>query len=221
MWNHSTNTLTERNTFIDVDRAIAYGLIDTSGSDHQGGIIRNNFIYLRPGLMSSSRKANSDGQIIVWDSPGTRVYHNTLLSHGNVVRSIEFRFDTAGGEARNNLADGPIGTRNGGTFSQSGNFLTATTSLFVNPSAADLHLKSSATMVIDQAPALAGVTDDIDGNPRPSGAGYDIGADEYRSSVDGLPPAVPRNLTVTPMSSRGKMQGSHGLRLAFSSAPRR
>jgi len=39
MWNHSTNTLTERNTFI-VDRAIAYGLYDNSGSDHQGGVIR-------------------------------------------------------------------------------------------------------------------------------------------------------------------------------------
>jgi len=68
MWNHSTNTLTERNTFI-VDRAIAYGLYDNSGSDHQGGVIRNNFIYLQPGLMSASRKASSDGQIIVWDFP--------------------------------------------------------------------------------------------------------------------------------------------------------
>ena len=27
MWNHSANTLTEQNTFINVDRAIAYGLI--------------------------------------------------------------------------------------------------------------------------------------------------------------------------------------------------
>ena len=185
MWNHSTNTLTEGNTFINVDRAIAYGLFDNTGSDHQGGVIRNNVIYLQPGLMSASRKASSDGQIIVWDSPGTKVYHNTILTHGNVVRSIEFRFNTAGGEVRNNLADAPIGTRDGATFSQSGNFLTATASLFVNPSAADLHLKSSATAVIDQAPALVGVTDDIDGNPRPSGAGYDIGADEYaRSSID-------------------------------------
>jgi hypothetical protein len=129
MWNHSTNTLTERNTFINVDRAIAYGLYDNSGSDHQGGVIRNNFIYLQPGLMSASRKASSDGQIIVWDSPGTEVYHNTILTNGNVVRSVEFRFNTTGGEARNNLADTPIGTRDGATFTQSGNLLTATASL--------------------------------------------------------------------------------------------
>ena len=190
MWNHSTNTLTERNTFI-VDRAIAYGLYDNSGSDHQGGVIRNNFIYLQPGLMSASRKASSDGQIIVWDSPGTKVYHNTILTNGNVVRSIEFRFNTTGGEARNNLADTPIGTRDGATFTQSGNLLTATASLFVNPSAADLHLKSTATAVIDQAPALSSVTNDIDGNPRPTGAGYDIGADEFVAGGGDITPPSP------------------------------
>ena len=56
MWNHSTNTLTERNTFINVDRAISYGLHDISGSDHSGGTIRNNFVYLEPGLMSAGEK---------------------------------------------------------------------------------------------------------------------------------------------------------------------
>jgi hypothetical protein len=202
MWNHSTNTLTERNTFINVDRAIAYGLYDNSGSDHQGGVIRNNFIYLQPGLMSSSRKASSDGQIIVWDSPGTKVYHNTILTNGNVVRSIEFRFNATGGEARNNLADTPIGTRDGATFTQGGNFLTATANLFVNPSAGDLHLKSTATTVIDQAPALTSVTNDIDGNTRPLGAGYDIGADEYApTGGDTVPPSPPTGLKVTPIAA--------------------
>src|SRR5437870_7008351 len=60
MWNHSTNTLTERNTFINVDLAVAYGLYDNTGSNHHGGIIRNNFIYVQPGLVSQSRKASSD-----------------------------------------------------------------------------------------------------------------------------------------------------------------
>jgi hypothetical protein len=179
VWNHSTNTLTERNTFINVDRAIAYGLVDSTGSDHQGGIIRNNFIYLQPGLMSPARKASSDAQIIVWDSPGTRVYHNTILTNGNVFKSIEMRFNTAGAEIRNNLTDAPLGSRDGGSYSQSGNLLTATVSMFVNPAVGNLHLQATATAVIDRAPALAGVIDDINGNPRPSGAAYDIGADEF------------------------------------------
>jgi hypothetical protein len=202
MWNHSTNTLTERNTFINVDRAIAYGLYDNSGSDHHRGVIRNNFIYLQPGLMSTSRKASSDGQIIVWDSPGTKVYHNTILTNGNVVKSIELRFNTTGGEARSNLVDTPIGTRDGATFTQSDNVLTATASLFVNPSAADLQLKSTATAVIDQAPALSSVTNDIDGNSRPTGAVYDIGADEFVSGGgDITPPSAPTDLTVTPIAA--------------------
>jgi hypothetical protein len=124
VWNHSQNTLTEKNIFINVDRAIAYGLIhQTTGTDHAGGTIRNNVVYLQPGLMSAARKAGSDGAIIVWDSPNTQVYHNTILTNGNVVKAIEFRFVTTGGEARNNLADAPIGSRDGATFAQSGNIL--------------------------------------------------------------------------------------------------
>ena len=194
VWNHSTNTLTERNTFINVDRAIAYGLHDKTGSDHQGGIIRNNFIYVQPGLMSQSRKAGSDAQIIVWDSPGTRVFHNTILTNGNVFKAIEVRFNTAGAEIRNNLTDAPLGARDGGTYSQSGNLLTATASMFVNPTDGNLHLKDTAMAVIDKAPALPSVVDDIDGNPRPSGAAYDIGADEFVAGRSSLSPPTNRRI---------------------------
>jgi len=130
MWHHSQNTITEKNTFINVDRAIAYGLTrQTTGTDHSGGTIRHNFIYLQPSLMSVSRKASSDGAIIVWDSPNTKVYHNTIITNGNVVKAIEFRFVTTGGEARNNLTDAPIGSRDGATFTQTGtsNITSATT----------------------------------------------------------------------------------------------
>jgi chitodextrinase len=183
MWNHSQNTITENNVFINVDRAIAYGLIDqTTGTDHAGGIIRNNFMYYAPGLMSAARKAGSDGAIIVWDSPNTKIYHNTIMTNGNIVKSIEFRFATSGGEARNNLADAPIGARNGATFTQSGNYLSATPSMFVNPAAANLRLVNNSTTqasVINRAPSLPTVVSDIDGHARPQGAGYDIGADEF------------------------------------------
>jgi hypothetical protein len=194
VWNHSTNTLTERNTFINADRAIAYGLYDNTGSDHQGGTIRNNAIYVQPDLMSAGRKASSDAQILVWDSPGTQVYHNTILTNGNVVKSVEVRFQTAGTEIRNNLADAPLGARNGGSYSQSGNLLTATTNLFVNPAGGDLHLKNTATAAIDQAPPLASVSDDIDSHPRPFGTASDIGADEFRTS--GGPLSAPANLRI-------------------------
>jgi hypothetical protein len=165
-------------------------------------------VYLHPGLMSAGRKASSDGQIVVWGSPTTKDYYNTILTNGNVIKSIEFRFSTSGGEARNNLANAPIGTRDGATFSPSRNLLTATASLFVNPSAAGLHLKSAATAVIDQAAALSSVTNDIDGNPRPTGAGYDIGADEYvPAEGDITPPAPPIAPAVTPLTGCHQIHG--------------
>jgi hypothetical protein len=194
-WNQSQGTITENNTFINTDRAIAYGLTDIAGSDHTGGIIRNNFIYLAPGLMSAARKADSDAQIIVWDSPATKVLHNTVLTNGNTNLSIEFRFATTGGEARNNLADAPIGTRNGGTYALSGNYLAAVSTMFTDPEAGDLHLQdndSTCNHVIDKVDVLADAPTDIDGDQRPVGAATDIGADEFTAllpvRVAGIPP---------------------------------
>jgi hypothetical protein len=195
-WNHSRNTVTENNTFINCDRAIAYGLTDISGSDHSGGVIRNNFVYLAPGLFSASRKADSDAQIIVWGSPATKVLHNTVMTNGNTNLSIEFRFGTDGGEAKNNLADTPIGVRGGGTYTQSGNYLNAVATMFTDPENGDLHIldnPSTRSYVIDKVAALADAPTDIDGGQRPVGALADIGADELSAllpvRVAGTPPA--------------------------------
>jgi hypothetical protein len=217
MWNHSSNTLTEQNTFINVDRAIAYGLVEqATGFDHQGGTIRNNFVYMAPGLYSASRTAGSDGQIIVWDSPDSVVYHNTLLTNGNVLYSIQFRFvETTGGEARNNLADAPISLRDGATAAQSGNLTSATSGMFVNPAAADLHLLATATAAIDKAPTLAAVTNDFDGDARPQGTGYDIGADEFRPSSP--PPQIPTTLSISAPTVTAPANASIGVTVAATS----
>jgi hypothetical protein len=182
LWNYSANTLTERNIFINVDRAIAYGLTQRStGYDHQGGIIRNNFIYAQPGLFSASRKYDSDGAIIAWDSPYTKVYSNTLLTNGNFNYAIEFRFArTTQAEAMNNLADAGIHLRDGAGAAQGGNLLNATPAFFADPANADLHLKSTAVSAIGQGLTLSSVSDDIDGESRPYGSAFDIGADEWR-----------------------------------------
>lgn len=188
-WRHSINTVTEQNTFINVDRAIAYGLDNsTPYLDHAGGAIRNNFVYLTPGLMSATRKAGSDGSIIAWNSPGTQIDHNTVLLNGNEYYSIEFRFSaTTNGTARNNLADAPIHFRNSATATLSSNLVTAVPSMFVNPPGGNLHLPSSATNAIDQAPTLSTVTNDFDGERRPRGARSDIGADEFSTTA---PPRI-------------------------------
>jgi hypothetical protein len=50
---------------------------------------------------------------------------------------------------------------------------------FVNPSAGDYHLGQGSAAI--DAGIDAGVTTDIDGDPRPLGLGFDLGADEFRS----------------------------------------
>jgi hypothetical protein len=188
-WRNSSNTVTEQNTFINVDRAVAYGLDNsTPYRDHAGGVIRNNFIYLTPGLMSASRKAGSDGSIIAWNSPGTQVDHNTVLLNGNEFYSVQFRFSTTSNcAARNNLTDAPVHLRDSATATLSGNLLTATPAMFVNAAAGDLHLRVSATNAIDKAGTLLTVTNDFDGERRPRGAASDLGADEFNTNA---PPRI-------------------------------
>jgi hypothetical protein len=195
MWNHSANTVAEGNTFINCDRAIAFGLYDNSGYDHQGGVIRNNFIVVQPGLFSSARKADSDAQILVWDSPGTKVVNNTILTNGNTAKSIEVRFSSTTGIAIvNNLTDAPLGARNSASYTASGNYLGATPAMFAGPNSGDLHLlKTTATQtyVIDKVATSPDAPRDWDGASRPVGGGGDIGADEYSTTTsDTTPPTV-------------------------------
>ena len=201
-WNHSLGTLTEQNTFLNVDRAVAYGLQNTTPFfDHAGGAIRNNFVCLVPGLMSASRTAGSDGSLIAWNSPGTQIDHNTVLLNGNELYAVEFRFaTTTNGTARNILADAPIHLRDSATATLSSNVVTATPAMFVNPGVADLHLLASATNAIDKGLTLSTVTNDFDGDRRPRGAAADAGADEFTTNA---PPTITRlkllgtNATVT------------------------
>jgi parallel beta-helix repeat protein len=67
------------------------------------------------------------------------------------------------------------------------------TALFVNAAANDYHLKSTSP-AIDIATATSAPTNDFDNLTRPVGAGFDIGAYEYRTTGTPQPPAAPSNL---------------------------
>jgi hypothetical protein len=185
MWNASANTLVDGNTFINCQREIALGLIERTPNDHTGGIIRNNFIY---------RDVPGDSAIYVADSPGTLVLHNTILISRTYASPIEYRFPhTTGVVIANNVLDGVIAARDGATGSVSGNYTNAVPPLFVNPAAGDLHLKSTATVLMNQiatVPSAAAL--DWDGQARPAGMA-DIGADEY---IVSSPATTPQNLRI-------------------------
>jgi hypothetical protein len=195
MWNSSSNTIAEGNTFINCQREIAFGLIERTPDDHSGGIIRNNFIY-RDASVGGSQLA--DAAIGVFDSPNTQVLHNTILVSKTYASPIEYRFaGSRGVVVANNLLDGAVRARDGATAATSGNVTTAAAAMFVDAASADLHLKSTATSAIDKVTAITNVSDDWDGDPRPLGSAIDVGADEYSGAAPpASAPTAPTNLRI-------------------------
>ncbi len=182
----SANNTVERNTIINCDRGIAFGL-DGRGSSN--GIIRNNFIY-----HANNGAPFADTGIALMESPGTQVYNNTVYFENNFPWTIEYRFaKTTGAVITNNLTNKSIVTRDSATATLSNNVVTAAKSYFKNVATGDLHLASAVSGVVDAGKAISGLTDDIDGQARPT-SGIDIGADELVSA--GPAPNPPTNVVV-------------------------
>lgn len=187
MWNASSGSIVDGNTFIDCQREIALGLIERTPNDHSGGIVRNNFVYRGPGVAG-------DAAIYVADSPGTQVLHNSILVSGTYANPIEYRFPHATGVLiANNVLDGRVAARDGATGSVSGNYTSGSPALFVNPQSGDLHLRSGAQVLIDRiATPMPNAGTDWDGHARPASA-TDIGADEFTGRT---PPNPPQNMHI-------------------------
>jgi hypothetical protein len=172
VWRGTSNTIVEGNTFVNCDRGIMFGADDYYSPSHSGGIIRNNFFF---------RTASQPGDvgIILSDSPNTQVLNNTLYVSGTYGSPLEFRYPgTANVLIANNLVDGIIKSRDGGTATLTTNYEGAGPDMFVDAAAGDLHLSGNAIPAIDRGTPFATVVDDWDGQARPQGPGYDIGADE-------------------------------------------
>jgi hypothetical protein len=190
MWRGSADSTTEGNTFIDCQRAVAYGLDPVNPPDHAGGIIRNNFIFRRSAQPG-------DAGIIVFGSPNTVVAHNTVLLSGTYGAAIEYRFgQTTGVQIVNNLTDAGIVQRDGASATVRGNYTEATTAMFVDAGNGDLHLLASAANALDRGVDFGTlVPTDWDGQQRFQGNRPDVGADEL-GGLSGTPPASPQNLRI-------------------------
>lgn len=185
-WNQSADALVERNVIVDCDRGIGFGM---DGRGNQRGIIRNNMIYHRSSLGSFA-----DVAIYLDQSPGTQIYNNTIFTEHSYPRSIEYRFaETSGVLIVNNLANRPIGARDGASGTVQSNYVNATRSMFVDATSGNLRLAAANSNVVDAGRTVSGLTDDIDGSARPAGSGIDIGAHEWGASRR---PSAPTNLTV-------------------------
>ncbi|MEW6239582.1 MAG: DNRLRE domain-containing protein [Chloroflexota bacterium] len=172
-WSGSSGTLVERNLLVDCYQGIAFGNASHGSGDHTGGIVRNNFIY------ASKRH---DSVIEMVHATGWLVANNTALllnPEPGLTWGMEARFADSTGTFAYNLTNLDILNRDGAGAARTGNVTSAGSSWFINPAAGNLHLRPTATGAIDRAATLAQVSDDFDGESRPTGTAPDVGADEY------------------------------------------
>ncbi len=195
-WDGSADDLVERNLIVNCDRGIGFGL---GAKPNQNGVIRNNMIYHAAGI-----GVFADVGIALFDSPGSRVYNNTVILDSGYPRAIEYRFAaTAGVLIANNLTNRAIAARDGATAVVENNLTHAAASWFVNAPAGDLHLAADIPGVVAAGRSISDLKDDFDGERRAVGAPPDIGADQRsRTNPDGVP------------GSRGAWRSAKGLRTA-------
>ncbi|VVB84744.1 Right handed beta helix region [uncultured archaeon] len=125
--------------------------------------VSNNVVY-HNGLVDSW-----GGGIIVEYSGATNIrVRNNIVSQNGYNQMV----NNAGGNAAitNNLIDGSGGI--------TGSSYVTGSPQFVNPSGGDFHIQSGSP-AIDKGTSTDAPAVDFDGNARPKGAGYDIGAYEY------------------------------------------
>ncbi len=196
LWQGGSNNLVEKNIIINCRMGIQFGISDNTGV--AGGIIRNNIIY------RGVNEAGGDNGIMINDSPNSKVYNNTVILNATFDpwsdgkgKTLEYRWDGSTNlQIKNNLCDGLIWERTTGLNPDiQSTILDATLSIFEDPSAFDLHLKSTASEAIDKGIALSDVPDDFDGEQRPINTIYDIGADEYSENLAIHHKVINKNIT--------------------------
>jgi hypothetical protein len=175
IWTEAQYPNIQFNRIINCDRGIGLGMrTDRGGGGVIGATVRNNFIY------HSGVGPFADTGIILEAAVNTNIYNNTIYMEGSYPNAIEYRWpETMGGMVVNNLTNRNITARDGASATVSNNVTTAQAGWFVNPAAGDLHLATPVASVVDQGMFIDDFVFDIDGDPRPSGAGIDIGADEW------------------------------------------
>lgn len=176
---HGSVKSTVRNNISRYNQAAGFG---ASGVNDVYVDLFNNIIY-----------ENRGGGINLFASVQTaRIYNNTIynnsgegINNGSCGTNAPVTLD-----ARNNILYGNGGGAICGPIAAQSNNLTANP-LFINSSAGDFHLQSTS-LARDAGTSLPEVAYDFEGNVRPHGGSYDIGAYEYKDSV--LP--VPANLRI-------------------------
>ncbi len=193
-WSGSSDTVVERNLLVNCYQGIAFGNAYHGPGDHFGGIVRNNIMYASMQHDVAIEMVHADGWVVA---------HNTALllnPPSGLTWGMEARYSDSQGTFAYNLSNLTIlADRDDAQGNLVGNVTTAEASWFADAASANLHLLATATDAIDQAATRADVTDDFDGDARPSGSAPDVGADEYTVAA----PVAVTDLFVTHAVSGG------------------
>lgn len=140
-WSGSKDSLVERNTIINCDRGIGFGL---GNRPHFGGIIRNNMIC------NDGAGFNDDVAIGLENSEGSEVYNNSIYMEQKYPNAIEYRFPgTNKVMIFNNLTNRAIADRDGALADVSNNITTASQSWFMDTKNCNLRLAQPIEKVVD------------------------------------------------------------------------
>lgn len=169
------NIVVERNWVVNCDRGIGFGLGGPEGG-HNGGTsaIRNNMVF------NDGSGPHTDVGIGLESASDVRVDNNSVVVE-KYWAPMEYRFPGSTGLTfRNNLVNRPIQLRDGAPrAAQLNNLEHIDPSWFHDLRSGDLRLKAAAKPAIGHGSPLKDFRDDVDGRPRPSNAGWDIGASQF------------------------------------------
>ena len=215
------NVVVERNWIVNCDRGIGFGLVSAEGG-HWGGAsaIRNNLVY------NDGAGPRTDVGIGLEHASDVRVDNNTVVIQ-NYWAPVEYRFAGSSNLVfRNNLANGAIRLRDGAPQAPvTNNLERVEADWFAGLAVGDLRLTAAARPAIDRGMALADFTDDLDGQTRPRGEAWDIGASEWGGSnaaTEAAPPVgkgLPAGLLFVPGPVNGALLSRQGKTLAFYGDP--
>lgn len=200
LWQNARGSIVERNTIVDSDRGIALGL----GTGHDGGVIRNNFIY---------RPVAGDAGIELWTASNLLVEHNTVILGGSYPGAIEFR-SASNITVRNNLVSQQPWDRGGNSgIRVEGNIADATVNDLNAP--ADPHLRVGSRAI--GAGVQSGLGTDIDGDAR--NGRWDVGADQYANGGTADPVISMSGGSVTEADGIAQIRLSLNKPVALTSSP--
>jgi Domain of unknown function (DUF4185)/Right handed beta helix region len=168
------NIVVERNWIVNCDRGIGFGLSNAEGG-LQGGasVIRNNMVF------NDGTGPHTDVGIGLEYAANVQVDNNTVVVQ-KYWAPIEYRFAGSSNLVfRNNLVNGPIQRRDDAPLAaKTKNLERVEASWFRDFAHGDLRSTAAAKPAVEAGEALDSFHDDVDGNARPRGSGWAVGASQ-------------------------------------------